>query len=129
MSASSKEFLTEKRINIIFSVFKYFYIISAAFLLLAALTYVLVGRGTTALGIVPSAAVASVIAYGIYKRRSWVVIVITLLAAFGIASNALRLPSETITSLIFIVILVFEIYFFNRKDVKAKLGAKGKTLF
>ena len=128
MAASSKEFFTEKRIRLIIKVFTYFYIASAGFLLLAGLVYLSTGNLTTTLGVVPSLVVACVIAYGLYKHRVWVSIVITLLAAFGVFSNALRIPTEPVPSILFIAILVFELYFFNRQDVKAKLNTKSKTL-
>lgn len=129
MADSTKTFLTPKSTSVIYAVFKYFYIISAGFLVLAAISYAVVDEIRTAVGILPSIIVSGVIAYGLFKKRAWTAIVITILAAFGIITNFLRISTEPVSAVIIIAILVFEIYFFNNKTVKAKMGTKGNALF
>jgi hypothetical protein len=79
--------------------------------------------------LIPSSIITALIAYGIYNKKSWTPMIVTLLAAFGIIRNVLQLPGETLISLIFIMILIFEIYFFNKKEVKHVFKAEKTTTF
>lgn len=110
----------------VLGVFQYFYLLIAILIL-----FVLIVQSFAAellVGLFLPAIIASLVAYGIYNKKSWIVILITFMAAWGIIANILSPASITLT-LISILFLSFEIYFFNRKDVRAHFGLKGTTLF
>jgi hypothetical protein len=121
---SSKSFYTEKRLAIILAFFQYFYLTSAILLLIAFIVESITGK--LRIEIFIPIILTSVIAFGIYNRRSWLILLISIIAAWGIISNILS-PANMLTSSISLLILVFEIYFFNKKTVKALFGIKGKA--
>jgi hypothetical protein len=117
--------LNEKRITTILKFFQYFYLFSAIVLLIV---FLYAGsQGPIRLDVLFPVIIASIIAYGIYNRRSWVSLGVTLFASWGIISNIIN-PESPGASIFSIVILGLEIYFFNRKDVKAQLHTKGAKL-
>ena len=118
--------LNEKSITTWLTFFQYFYLFSAI-LLLIVFIYAAT-QGPLRFDVLWPVIVSTVIAYGIYNRRSWVPVIVTLLAAWGIVSNMFA-PESVGASLFSIMALGLEIYFFNRKDVKAHLTTKGTKAF
>lgn len=123
---SGQPYFTEDRINGYIGFFRYYFLFLAILALVVFLGYIVLDeRRFDVLG---SAAISGVIYYGISNRKSWVTIVITLLAAWGIVSNIFS-PTNLLASLLAIAFQTFQIYFFNRKDVKSHFNTKGTTIF
>jgi hypothetical protein len=99
----------------ILTFFQYFYFFSAILLLIA---FLYAGaQDSWRLDVLLPDIIASIIAYGIFIRRHWVPLLVTLFASWGILSNIFS-PESLGASIFSITVLCFEIYFFNRKDVK-----------
>ena len=105
----------------ILNMFQFLYVAAAILISLLFILEVLLGKPR--LEVLIPIAVICAIAYGIVKRKPWTIMVITLVAAFGIFNDLLR-PESLGVKIFFIAFFLFEIYFFNRKDVRAAFGAK-----
>lgn len=117
----------KRHTNGIITLFQYFYLICAILLLLTLILTAVLGKPQ--IYILLPIIVTSIISYGLFNRKPWVSIVITLLAALGIVNNIVSPSNVILMTLFSIAFLSFEIYFFNTKTTKSQLKVKGTTLF
>jgi hypothetical protein len=125
MTKTSQKTLSPK-VKRIVNIFQFLYVLIAILIPLLILFELSLGKMNYE-ALLPMVIVWA-IAYGIVKRKSWVVMLITLVAAIGIFNDLLR-PESLYEKIFFIVFFLFEIFFFNRKDIRTYFGAKGIALF
>lgn len=117
----------KRHTSLIITLFQYFYLLCAILLLVTLILTAVLGRPQ--IYILLPIIVTSIITYGLYTRKPWVTIVITILAALGIINNIVSPSNVLLMTLFSIAFLGFEIYFFNTKAVKAHLKTKNTTLY
>ena len=122
---------SDKRINLICSILKWFYLVGAIFSITAFVIIYLTIHQVMVEGII-GFLVPMGIFLGLRKRNPLIVPVIVLFGMFGLILNLLSSPKnilEVIAKVFGMFLSLFLIYFFTRKEVRKYFNVKGIPFF
>lgn len=119
-----------KRIRVIISILKYFYLMITILTIISILFDLTIGKFK--INNLTTVLLGSVIYLGLKNKYRWIIPVITIISALVIIANLSFRPNnfpDIVVKLFVFGLNIFNLYFFTRKEVKKYFKSKGFFLY